>query len=263
MPFSVFTKPWKTMPLEQLATFVRSLAFDGVELPVRDGFQVQPQNVATQLPLAAKVFADAGLKIFSVAGSMDEPMIDACAIAEIPVIRICLGIDPTKGYRAGIDQFRRKCESLQPALRRANVSIGLQNHHGDDIGSAVGVIDAIAPLDPSHVSAVLDVAHCALAGGPEEVALDIAWPRLCMVNLKNGYRRRVEDGPNGEARWKVTWCGAKEGFASWSKTIESLRQRGYDKPICLTAEYSDGIPLDQTIAQDIAYAQSLLRTRQD
>ena len=42
--FSVFTKPWKT-PLPDLARLVRGLGFDGVELPVRPGYQVLPENV--------------------------------------------------------------------------------------------------------------------------------------------------------------------------------------------------------------------------
>jgi len=72
------------------------------------------------------------------------------------------------------------------------------------------------------------------------------------------YRRRIEDGPHGEAQWKGIWAGAKEGFASWSKTIQLLRQRRFDKPICLSAEYSDAARVDETIAADAAYARELL-----
>jgi len=256
---TVFTKPWKTMPLPHLARFVRGLGFDGVELPVRPGFQVEPERVERDLPAAAKVLGDAGLQIVSIAGPTDERTIAACGASGVSIIRICLGIDPARGYQTCIDEFRARCEILMPALIDANVTIGLQNHHGNDIGSAIGLMHAIAPLDPRHVAAVLDIAHCALAGEPEEIAIDIAWPRLCMVNLKNGYRRRINPDDPGEARWQVYWTGAREGYASWSKTAEVLLRRGYDKPVCLTAEYGDPSLADQTIAADVAYAKSLLR----
>jgi sugar phosphate isomerase/epimerase len=128
---------------------------------------------------------------------------------------------------------------------------------GNDIGSALGLVNAIEPFNAKHVAAVLDVAHCSLAGEPEEIAIDIAWPKLCLVNLKNGMRKRVED-EQGEARWRVTWVGAKQGFASWAKTVRALKARGYDKSICLTAEYSDAAIVNAQIAEDLAYAKELL-----
>ena len=50
--FTVFTKPWKT-PLHALGAFLKKLGFDGIELPVRPGFQVEPEQVARKLPEAA------------------------------------------------------------------------------------------------------------------------------------------------------------------------------------------------------------------
>ena len=33
--FSVFVKPWKGKPLPEIAAHIKSLGFDGIELPVR------------------------------------------------------------------------------------------------------------------------------------------------------------------------------------------------------------------------------------
>jgi len=38
--FSVFLKPWRTMPLPELARFIHVLGVTGVELPIRPGFQM-------------------------------------------------------------------------------------------------------------------------------------------------------------------------------------------------------------------------------
>ena len=85
--FSVFTKPWKTQSLPWLGKFVSDLGFDGIELPVRPGYQVEPDNVAT-LSEAARQLGEFGVKIFSVAGPTDEATIAACAEAGVPTIRV-------------------------------------------------------------------------------------------------------------------------------------------------------------------------------
>ncbi len=63
---SVFTKPWK-MSLPELARFVSGLGFDGIELPVRPGYQVEPHQINRDLPLAVRTLADHGVRITSVA----------------------------------------------------------------------------------------------------------------------------------------------------------------------------------------------------
>jgi hypothetical protein len=52
--FSVFTKPWK-LPLPEPAKMVAGWGFGGIELPVRPGFQVLPENLERDLPRAVRV----------------------------------------------------------------------------------------------------------------------------------------------------------------------------------------------------------------
>src|SRR4051812_40035974 len=78
--FTVFTKPWK-MPLPELARHVKQLGFDGIELPIRPGYQVEPADAIKGLPEAVKIMADHGLRIASVAGDFDEATITACGAA--------------------------------------------------------------------------------------------------------------------------------------------------------------------------------------
>ncbi|HEX6971492.1 MAG TPA: sugar phosphate isomerase/epimerase family protein [Limnochordia bacterium] len=262
-PITVFTKPWKC-PLPVLAEKMRSLGVAGVELPVRPGYPVHPDNAREALPAAARLFAEFGLKIVSVAGPDDEATIAACGDAGVPLIRVCKGIDLSVGYRASVDRIRAHFERLLPALGRHGVRIGLQNHAGLSIGSAVGLMDAIGSFDPQYIGAVLDVAHCGLDGEPEEMAIDIVWSHLCLVNLKNAFRRRVNGPEADEAVWRVHWTTGRHGFVSWRKTLEVLKKRGYAGALCLTAEYSrpEGGDLveeavEPLIAADIAYVRSL------
>jgi sugar phosphate isomerase/epimerase len=69
---AVFTKPWREDSFEALARRVSALGFGGVELPVREGFQVSPGNYESALP-RMKAALDAGnIRILSAAGPMDQ-----------------------------------------------------------------------------------------------------------------------------------------------------------------------------------------------
>lgn len=262
----VFTKPWPDLPLGDLGRLVKRLGFDGVELPVRPGFQVTPENAVRGLREAARILREEGLRIGSVAGSTDEATVAACGEGGVPILRVCLGIDRTAGYKATEERIRREYDALLPALRRHGVRIGVQNHCGEMIGSAIGVMHLIEGYDPAAVGAVLDPAHCAVAGEPTEMAIDIAWSHLCLVNLKSAFRRRVNGLNAPEAAWEVEWTTARHSGYSWKAAVAELRKRGYSRDLCLTAEYSDGnagghLKGDDVIpflAGDKAYLDSLL-----
>jgi sugar phosphate isomerase/epimerase len=255
--YTVFSKPWKTMGLPELGRFLRELGFDGVELPVRPEFQVEPDNVEKGLPEAARVLADNGVKIGSVAGPTDERTIAACAEADVPMIRICANIPRDKDYATAIADMQRAWDALVPALDEHGVAIGVQNHAGRCIANAMETVQAIAKYDPKHVCLVWDAAHEALAGAEPELALDVGWPHLGLVNLKNAFWKRT-NGPEADvARWTWYWTSGRQGRAEWDRVVAALKERGYRGDICLTAEYSDQDAVDRLIAEDLAYAKSL------
>ncbi|MDD4140401.1 MAG: hypothetical protein PHN53_13540, partial [Eubacteriales bacterium] len=85
---SVFTKPWPNISVDELGELVSQLGFDGVELPVRPGFQLEPDQVEKGLPQVAARLATHGVSIMSVAGSLEEPFFAGCQAAGVPLIRV-------------------------------------------------------------------------------------------------------------------------------------------------------------------------------
>lgn len=253
--FTVFTKPW-TMPLPELGTFVRGLGFDGIELPVRPGFQVEPDAVTHDLPQAAKILADSGLRIASIAGPTDEKTIAACAEASIPVIRICVEIPKGTDYFTAIAEHQRHWDRLVPLLDRYKVTLGIQNHCGRYIANAMQLHHAISQYDPKQIAAVWDPAHCALDGEIPELALDILWGQLFIVNLKNAIWQNTALPETQQPNWNVYWTAGREGLNNWSHVASLLKARGWQGNICLSAEYSNHNAVDRLIAEDIAYAKA-------
>lgn len=255
--FSVFTKPWRTMPLAELGEFIKGLGFDAVELPVRPGFQVLPENVGRDLGRAAKVLGECGLQIASIAGPTDEATVAACAEAGVPTIRICVGAGD-EGYLAGEARLQREFDALVPVLDRWGVRLGIQNHYGrNQVCNAMGLRHLIEKYDPKHIGAVWDAGHNGLCGEEPEAAIDIVWSHLCMVNLKSAFWVRA-NGPEAQAaEWRAHWTTGRHGLARWPRVAAELKRRNYAGVVCLTAEYSDEEAVNRLIAEDIAFAKSL------
>ena len=254
--FTVFTKPWK-MSLPELGKFVKRLGFDGIELPVRPGYQIEPENVTRGLPEAAEILKDCGVKIGTVAGPTDELTIAACAEAGVPIIRICVSIDMEIGYMATEARLQKEYDAMIPLLDRYGVAIGIQNHCDFCVCNAMGIRHLIEKYDPKHFCAVLDPAHCGLDGEAPELAIDIVWSHLRVVNLKSAYWRRT-NGPEAEvAEWQSYWTTGRHGLGFWPRVAAELKKRNFAGDICVTAEYSDHDSVDRLIVEDIEFAKSL------
>lgn len=264
-PITVFAKPWKTLDPKDLAELMVELGFDGIELPIREGFQVAPDNIESSLVETSDALRTAGLKIYSVAGDLDEKTVRSCGAAGIPILRTMLKIESDFSYFENIERFRSTCVNLANALEESNVSVGLQNHCDEYVSSSIGIMHAIEPLDSKHVSAVLDLGHTGLEGELEEIAIDIAWDRLAMLNLKNAIRYSGGQDADGATIWNRTWVPGKEGFTSWKTAIAELKRRKFSAPICLTAEYKDsegkaleGDDVIPALKEDLSYLRHLL-----
>ncbi len=163
-----------------------------------------------------------------------------------------------EGYLASVANAQREYDALVPLLDRYGVQIGVQNHCDRFVPNALGLLHLIGRYDPKHVGAVWDAAHNALNGEDPELALDIIWSHLCMVNLKNALWRRTT-GPEAEdVQWRPYWTSGRQGLASWPRTSRELKRRAYSGVVCLTAEYDDEESVNRLIAEDIAYARQLL-----
>jgi sugar phosphate isomerase/epimerase len=259
---AVFVKPWKALSLPELAAHVRILGFTSIELPIRPGFPCQPETMAQDLPNAVKILGDQGVQILNVTVALpldDERLYAACAAAGIGMNRVMFGTGG-KSYWEAEAAARRQLDAALPFCEAYNVQLGIQNHYGNFVGvHELGLHNLVKAYDPRHVGIIWDAAHNALEGMAPELALDVVASHLCCVNLKNGYWRRVS-GPEAEiAEWKVYWTSGRQGRASWSRVVAKLKALAYTGPICLTAEYSNEAAVDRLIAEDLAFAQSLLR----
>ncbi len=260
-PLAVFAKPWKALPLPQLAAHVRSLGFDWIELPVRAGFPVEPENIERDLPAAVRLLSEQGVSVLNITADApldDERLYSACAEAGIGMNRVMFR-QRTLDYWAAEAKARRKLDAALPFCERYGLQIGVQNHSGRFVPvNEMGMFQLLKDYDRRYVAAVWDPAHNALEGIDSDAALDIVSPYLCVVNLKNAYWRRVTGPEAVTAEWRVYWTSGAQGRASWARVIAKLRTLDYRGPICFSAEYTDEARVDELIARDLEFARGLL-----
>ena len=256
--WSVFTKPWREPQVGALGELVAGMGFDAVELPVRPGYQVAPDEVSTALPAAARELARSGVGIASIASGTDEATFAACADAGVPFIRIMVPIG-VNGYAATGTEIRRMLAGLSERAERYGVRVAVQPHYDDYIADSSELFALLQDVDPRHVAAIWDSAHDALARKRPEHGLELLWPWLGIVNLKSAYYERVDEPVSafGDPVWEPVFTDARSGMAEWGRALAYLAERGFAGPICLTAEYTDESDLVAKVTRDLEYAQSL------
>ena len=261
MKFTVFIKPFKDN-IPALGKRIAALGVDGIELPVRPGYPVTMENAATELPKAAKTLREvSGLTIESIAPSFTSDgaeltprLFEACGKAGVPLIRLCPMPREGESYPEAEKRWQTLFANLVPILESHNVALGIQNHSGRNVPvHAFGLRSLLAPLPAKSVGAVWDAAHNALEGEGHGFALELIYgPHFKMLNLKNAYKRRSDDG-----KWHTVWCRGDEGLADWKAVAENLKLRGFNGVVCLTAEYSEPASVEKLLTADIAYAKHL------
>jgi sugar phosphate isomerase/epimerase len=258
LQWSVFTKPWRATPMDELGELVAHMGFDAVELPVRPGYQVVPDEAAMGLKAAVERLAAEGIAVASVASSADESMFSACANAGVDVIRIMVP-SSTRGYVETGDEIARELDAISVRAARYGVRVGIQPHHDDYIADSSELHALLLDRDPALIGAIWDAAHDALARKRPEHGLDLLWPWLLMVNLKSArYQWQEPLSRAGDAVWEPVFTPATEGMAEWGRALGHLAQRSWSGPICLTAEYTDESDLVAKVTADLAHAKQLL-----
>ena len=257
--FALFVKPWKGMQLPELASHVKKLGFDLIELPVRPGFLCEPDDIETQLPNLVKMLADEGVRVLNVTVSLpldDEGLYAACAAAGVSMNRVIFSRNGKNYWDAEADA-RRQLDVALPLCEQYGVQIGVQHHCGTSMPvNAMGLHNLIKDYDPAHVGAIWDAAHSALEGMEPEPALEVVESHLCVVNLKNAYWRRSSAPESAVAEWQRYFTSGRQGRSPWKRVAEKLAQIEYAGPICFSAEYTDGDQVDRLIVEDLAFAKA-------
>lgn len=191
----IFSKHLQWLNYHDMALLAADIGFTGIDLTVRKGGHVLPENVKRDLPLAVAQIRDAGLEV---------PMITTgITRADDPLSRDILETAGKLGigkYRPGwyryqkdmkvgdsIDHAREQLSQLQVINESNNIAASYQNHSGRFVGgSGWDLLEIIEGLDPRWVGVQFDIRH-AVVEGPETwpMVLEILAPWINTIDIKD------------------------------------------------------------------------------
>src|SRR5438093_7632330 len=176
MKLMMFSKHLQSMPLAQTAKVVRELGFDGLDLTVRPAGYVEPSCVATKLPEAISILADAGLKVpllttaFTSAGdSGARETFEAAATNGVREIKLgYVRYEKFGKFRATMDRMAADLDDIEKLAAATGVRANLHLHSGDHMTALAPVVWwLIKDRNPKAIGAYVDPGHMAVEGGRE------------------------------------------------------------------------------------------------
>lgn len=249
MLFVYFTKTLRELDIPGLIRFCKEVGLDGVDLAVRPGYPVTPENAATALPAAAKAFQAEGLRIGMVTAptTMNDPaskatqsLFEACGQAGVPAIKI--GYFPYQGrFDPLLTQARQQLTGFAKLAERTRVKACYHTHSGNYLGNnAASLRLLLQDLDPHHVGAFLDTGHTAINGGPIRMEMDLVRPWLSLLAIKDMLWEKTEKG------WQVHVVPVGAGIVKWNEVAQGLKEGRFQGTISLHGEYETRDQADRT-----------------
>ena len=264
--YVMFSKKLKEQPIEELIESLKFVGADGVDLAVRPGYPVEPENVAEALVPAAEKLRAAGLAIPMVTAPTDltkaslpyaEPLFRACGEAQVPLIKLGYWKAPTQAYWSVVGAMKADLESFVELGSKYGVKPCLHTHSGSNMAlNAAAVMHILRDLPPEAAGAYLDVGHLAVCGEPPALAFAMAAEWLSVVGCKDLERVKTDDGGT---RSRTVPIG--EGFVHWGEAINWLVQHDFKGPLTFHSEFPSPNTehlLEQT-KRDVAFVRDLER----
>ncbi|GAB4562412.1 MAG: hypothetical protein Kow0047_10520 [Anaerolineae bacterium] len=248
MKLMMFSKHLQTMSVAEAGRVIRDLGFEGVDLTVRPGGHVSPEEVRTALPEAVRTLANMGLQVPLITTAItaaDEPyaadIFETAADAGVPEIK--LGYWRYQGFgtfHEAMEEIARKLDEIEKLAQRTGVRANIHTHSGDFMSASPFILWYwIKDRDPAAIGAYLDAGHIVVEGGVStwKMAIDLLRDRITLLAVKDLEWQQVDDPSLGKKRWITKMVPLKRGVVPWPEVFTCLREIGFDGWVSVHSEY--------------------------
>ena len=240
----IFSKHLQFLEYLAVGEKAAELGFSGVDLTVRPGGHVLPENVKIDLPKAIEKINKGGsnckmitTKVESIRYNVDRDILRTASRVGI------------KYYRSNWFKFSeeeplestlKKYQHLIKELSHLNKELGLvgcyQNHAGTDVGAAIWEVKKLLEIsDQNHFGAQYDIRHAVVEGGLSwQNGLRLIRPYIKTIVLKDFKWGKI----NG--KWKAINTPIGEGMVDFKKYFGLLKKYQLNVPVSLHLEYPLG-----------------------
>jgi sugar phosphate isomerase/epimerase len=260
-----FTKTLRDLNQEQLVEFTVRNKVDGLDLAVRPGYPINPDNAIRELPQFSKRMSDAGKTIGLVSAPTDynrpsDPkMIAVCEAAGkagVPFVK--MGYFPFRSeFQQEMKQARQSLVEFGKIAEKNNIRILYHTHSGANLGcNGIGLSWLLEGTDPHFIGVLLDPGHLSLCGGPFPMEYSAIKDRVAMLALKDFTSAK---GP-GRQEPVSTCVVAGRGLVAWDKVGASLRKGHFAGMATIHGEYEtkDLAERERLLAQELDFFRAKL-----
>jgi len=267
-----FSKFDERLSVHDLGEKVKVMGFDGIDLVVRPGHPVNPDNVSEVLPKAQRTWKSQGIEAAMITTNMDflnpqaplaKRLYAVCNETNIKWVKIGYwAYKRGQNYWEEVDKIRKTLEEFEKLSRKYEVKTCYHAHSGPLYGSnCAGLMCLIRGFDPEYIGAYVDTGHLFLDGEDYEMGLAMVREYLCLIALKDVvYIKDEEDGELIDKRMFVKLGG---GLVPWKKFFGLLLSNGYDGPLSIHGEYElrglDKRIRDKWVEEDLEFIRSILK----
>lgn len=273
MEFVMFSKHLDMLglPLQKVGETMKDIGLDGIDLTVRPGGRIEPENVESQLPKAVALLEQLGLSvgllttnITSIQSPYAEETFAAAAECGVPAMKLGYWhYTNPKEFWTQFEWAKTKLAGLQSMALDYGVSANVHIHSGPYVSALAPVLYMLLDgMDPSAVGAYIDSGHMYIEGGFDgwRQGMIMLAPYINLVALK-GYSFVTERDENGKLVHGRKMLGFEEAVQDWPQIFQLLKDFGYDGTVSLHSEYGE-MDYDELVAQtrtDLALIKKVIK----
>lgn len=248
MQYVLFTDNLADLSVPEAVAAAKRAAFDGLDLTLRPGGHVLPDNAEMGLAAAHNDAQRAGLSIPMISTGINDatsPHAEAifAAAAHYGARHVKLGYweyQPFGTLAREVKSAQEKLARLITLAKKYHVLPCVHCHSGRFVASG-GPLTYLVLKDfqPDEVGAYVDPMHMTIEGGRSgwELGLDLLAPWIALVGVKNFRWVPAARDQQGQQRYRWEYVPLADGQAPLPEFVSYLKQMHYDGIVSLHSEY--------------------------
>jgi L-ribulose-5-phosphate 3-epimerase len=237
----IFSKPLQWLGFDDLAAVLAESGAEGIDLTVRPGGHVLPENVERDLPLAFEAARKHGLAVemivtgITMAGEKyTEQIIKTASSLGISFYRMgYINYDEQAGTWGTLQKYKPELKKLEEMNRKYSIHGAYQNHVGTRVGGPVwDLYELLRDLDPKYIGCQYDVRHAVAEGGSSWInGLKLILPWIKCTDIKD-FKWSQNNG-----KWNPETVPLGEGMVNFDEYFKIVKKANISGPMSIHLEY--------------------------